>query len=95
MSTNVIITFKSKPEKLVAFMEILKGVKNDLPNVEGCTAVRIFNDINEPCTFTLVETWQSESAHKKHIEAFVASGGWGHVASHLACDPVSGYYKAV
>lgn len=92
MTTNVIITFKSTPEKLAAFTNILKQVKNDLPNVEGCKAVRIFNDVNEPCIFTLVETWVSEIEHKKHIESVVSSGGWAHIASHLACDPTSSYY---
>ena len=70
MSTNVIITFKSKPEKLMAFVKMLNQVKNDLPNVEGCKAVRIFNDVNEPCTFTLVETWASEGEHKKISKAW-------------------------
>ena len=93
MSTNVIITFKSKPEKLAAFVKILNQVKNDLPKVAGCKAVRIFNDVNEPCTFTLVETWASETEHKKHIEGVVSSGGWSHIATHLAYDPTSSYYK--
>ena len=67
--------------------------KNDLPKVAGCKVFRIFNDVNDPCTFTLVETWASETDHKKNIESMVASGFWGHLATHLACDPTSGYYK--
>ncbi|MEJ2446142.1 MAG: antibiotic biosynthesis monooxygenase [Exilibacterium sp.] len=56
MSTNVIITFNAKPEKLAAFTEILAGVKEDLPKVVGCLSVRIYNDTQDPCLFTLVET---------------------------------------
>ena len=94
MDTNVIITFKSKPEKLAAFINLLNQAKNDLPNkVVGCKAFRIFNDVNEPCTFTLVETWASETDHKKNIESMVSSGFWSHIATHLACDPTSSYYK--
>lgn len=95
MSTNVIITFTSKPDKLAAFTEILIDVKRDLPKVGGCLDVRIFSDTQNPCVFTLVETWESEAAHKKHIEGVVSSGGWNHIASHLACDPSSSYYKAL
>ncbi|WP_395831579.1 putative quinol monooxygenase [Elstera sp.] len=95
MSINVIITFKSKPEKLVAFTEILDGVKTDLPKVDGCISVNIYNADLDPCVFTLVETWRSESDHKKHIEGVVSSGGWSHIASHLACDPSSGYFKSL
>lgn len=93
MSTNVIITFKSKPEKLAAFTKILSEVKTDLPKVDGCIAISIFHDTRDPCVFTLVETWQSEAVHKKHIEGVVSSGGWSHIAAHLACDPSSSYFQ--
>lgn len=94
MSIYVIFTCKSKPEKLVALTTILNQAKRDFPNnVEGCEAFRIFNDANDPCTFTLVETWASEGAHKKNIESMVSSGVWSHIASHLACDPTSSYFK--
>lgn len=94
MSTYVIFTCKSQPDKLVALTKILNQAKIDFPNnVKGCEAFRIFNDVNDPCTFTLVETWASEIDHKKNIESMVASGVWGHIASHLACDPVSSYFK--
>lgn len=36
MSTNVIVTFQSKPEKLAEFVTLLKQAKNDLPKVAGC-----------------------------------------------------------
>jgi quinol monooxygenase YgiN len=95
VSTNVIVMFRSLPEKLAAFSAIMAGVKNDLPRVEGCIAVHVFNDNNDPCAFTLVETWESEAAHKRHIDGVVSSGGWSHIASHLASDPVSSYYTAL
>ena len=95
LSTNVIITFKAKPEKLTAFREILGGVKTDLPKVDGCIAVSVFNDTQDACVFTLVETWQSQAAHQKHIEGVVSSGGWSHIASHLSCDPSSSYFTTL
>jgi quinol monooxygenase YgiN len=94
MSIYVIFTCKSKPDKLVALTEILNQAKLDFPNnVKGCEAFRIFNDVNDPYTFTLVETWASETDHKNNIGSMVASGVWGHIASHLACDPASSYFK--
>ncbi len=93
MSTNVIITFKSKPEKLADFTNLLNQAKIDLPKVTGCEVFRVFNDVNDPCTFTLVETWASETDHKKNFENMLASGFWSHLATHLACDPTSVYYK--
>jgi quinol monooxygenase YgiN len=93
MSIFVIFTCKSQPEKLVEFTKILKQAKIDIPNVEGCESFRIFNDANDPFTFTLVEAWASEGAHKKNIEGMVSSGMWSHIASHLSCDPTSSYNK--
>jgi quinol monooxygenase YgiN len=93
MSINVIFTCKSQPDKRVALTKILNQAKIDFPdNVQGCEAFRVFSDVNDPCTFTLVETWASETDHKKNIESMVASGVWGHIASHLACDPASSYF---
>jgi len=84
MSTNVIVTFKSKPEKLAEFTNLLYQAKIDLPKVTGCEVFQVFNDVNDPCTFTLVETWTSEANHKRNIENMVASGFWSHLATHLA-----------
>ena len=95
MATNVIITFKAKPEKLVEFKEILKSVKSDLPTISGCEGVQIFSDIKNPNTFTLVESWSSEEAHKEHIRGVVESGVWEAIASHLECDPESSYYVEI
>jgi quinol monooxygenase YgiN len=79
MSIYVIFTCKSQPDKLDALTKILNQAKIDFPNnVKGCEAFRVFNDVNDPCAFTLVETWASETDHKKNIETMVASGVWGH-----------------
>jgi quinol monooxygenase YgiN len=45
--------------------------------------------------FTLVETWESEGAHRAHIERVVQSGGWEHIRAHLVSDPLSSYLREV
>jgi quinol monooxygenase YgiN len=93
MHVNVIITFTTKPEKQAAFKEMLNQVRRDLPTVEGCKGVEVFNGIHDPCVFTLVETWTSEAAHKQHLEKIVNAGLWSQVEAHLACDAQSTYYR--
>jgi quinol monooxygenase YgiN len=93
MSVRLIITFTARPEKQAEFAALLQQVKQSLPTVPGCHGVDVFNGLNEPSTFTLVERWESEASHQRHIEEVVRSGGWAHVASHLAGDPVSGYFR--
>ena len=93
MPVSVIISFQVKPEMLNAFMEIMGSVKRDLPTVNGCKSVAIYRNSAEEHAFTLVEQWESEALHKKHIAGVVNSGGWEHIASHLQCEPVSAYFS--
>jgi quinol monooxygenase YgiN len=60
--------------------------------VEGCNGVQIFSDKECNNIFTLVENWDTEDAHKKHISRVVESGGWETIASHLTKDPESSYF---
>jgi len=92
-SMNVIITFEVKEEKLSSFMEIMNDVKKNLPEVEGCNNVTVYNDTENSHIFTLVESWNSKDSHKKHIDAVVASGAWDSISQHLQGDPVSSYFK--
>lgn len=95
MNVKLIITFKIKKEKLVSFMEIIKDVKENLPQVEGCKGVKVFQVHDNKHMVTLVETWESIEAHKKHIEYVVSSGTWEKIASHLEEDPSSKYYHEI
>jgi quinol monooxygenase YgiN len=95
MSIKVIITFKAKPDKLDDFKLILNSVKTELPTVSGCHAVQIYSDTKEAGVFTLVEHWESEEAHKKHIKNVVDSGVWESLSLHLSCDPQSSYYTEI
>ena len=93
MSVQLIITFNVAAGKLPAFVEIMRQVQSSLPQVAGCNAVRIFHGTNDEHVFVLVETWESEQAHRAHIENVVRSGAWDHLRAHLTRDPVSGYYS--
>lgn len=91
-STQIIITFETKPESAAPFAALLEQVKRDLPTVSGCRSVRVFSATAHPCIFTLLEDWDSESQHQRHIDTVVSSGAWATLAAHLAKDPVSHYY---
>lgn len=91
-TTQVIITFETKPESLASFSALLQTVKTDLPQVSGCQGVQVWAGQDDPCMFTLLETWDSAAAHQAHIQGVVASGAWDAIAAHLAKDPVSHYY---
>jgi len=90
---NVIITFDVKESKLDSFRDIMSDVKSNLPQVAGCNWVTVYNDVENPAVFTLVESWDSQQAHQSHIESVVQSGDWEFIAGHLKTDPVSSYFQ--
>jgi quinol monooxygenase YgiN len=92
---HLIVTFEASAEKLPAFRQILQQVKAELPQVPGCKAVRIFKSTTNERVFTLVETWESESAHRAHIERVIQTGAWEHIRAHLVTDPLSSYLREV
>jgi quinol monooxygenase YgiN len=89
--TKVIITFEAKPDSATSLGAMLRQAKQDLPQVEGCNGARLLAAEDNPCVFTLVEEWESKSAHQAHIDRVVASGAWTQIASHLASEPISHY----
>ena len=89
---TTVITFRAKPEKLTAFSDVMHSVKATLPTVPGCEAVRILHGTDDPCLFTLVETWISEDRHREHIAGLVADGSWAAVSAFLEGEPESRYY---
>jgi quinol monooxygenase YgiN len=92
MGVNLVISFSVKPEKLNAFREVMQGVKTGLPTVEGCRGVRIFNSLDNPLVFTLVESWDSKELHAQHIKKVVDSGQWRQIVEHLNAEPTSSYF---
>lgn len=54
-------------------------------------SVSVYHADNEP-SYTLVETWASQSAHERHVKNLVASGEWDSITAHLSEPPKSGYY---
>jgi quinol monooxygenase YgiN len=92
MSIHVIVSFHALSQKLPAFEQLLGAVERDLPQVECCESARVFCDTTDRTRFVLIETWSSRSQHEAHLQRVLASGGWDHLRSHLACDPTSSYY---
>ncbi|WP_371136208.1 putative quinol monooxygenase [Devosia sp.] len=66
-----------------------------IPNTPGCMAVSVMQDVQGPCHFTLVETWESQERHSAHFDSLMANGTWAGMASHLATPPSSAYFRAL
>jgi quinol monooxygenase YgiN len=93
MPVNFIIHFKAQAAKQAAFQAVIETVKTGLPKVPGCLAVSVMQSVEDPCRFTLVETWEDRSRHQAHIETLTADGTWTSIESHLEDQPVSDYFR--
>ena len=95
MNVIYIIRFDVKKEKSIEFSSIMMSVKSDLPKTDGCVAVNIYQSLQNPLQYTLVEQWQSKQHHAQHLKNLVDSGVWAHVASLLFQDPPGDYYSVL
>jgi len=95
METKLIITFKIKKEKLQSFLNIVKDVKINLPQIDGCKGVEVFQAIDDKYKITFIETWENVKKHEKHIKHVVDSGAWESISSHLVDAPQSQYYQGI
>ncbi|WP_309663834.1 antibiotic biosynthesis monooxygenase family protein [Tabrizicola sp.] len=92
MTMTLTIAFKIKPDRLADFAALLTQVQNELPGTKGCRDLRVLQNADVADEILLIERWSSREAHRAHIDEVIASGGWEHVAIHLAADPVSTYF---
>ena len=96
MSTILVINFHVRDEHYDTLVGILEGAKRDLPgNGEGCSAVRVLQDVHDKNRFKLMETWDSVETHQVHFEAINASGDWPNIVKMMQVEPQREYYREV
>lgn len=93
MNIVVIVSFESKEDKISDFTEILESIKIELPKVNGCIGVNIFQSSSMANKFTLVETWENKELHQANLDILSKNGTWDTIASHLSKDPSSDYFN--
>lgn len=92
MNAVVIVSFEAKEDKINDFEKILEGVKIELPKINGCIGVNVFQSSSMANKFTLVETWESKELHQANLDNLSKNGTWDTIASNLSKDPLSDYF---
>ncbi|OUR96795.1 hypothetical protein A9Q84_10670 [Halobacteriovorax marinus] len=90
MHHYVIVNFTVKQNKISSFVEKMNELKAQLPKVNGCEEVSIYQDKSNTVSFTIVEKWKSPKEHQEHIENITNDGSLEAISSLLA-KPMSGY----
>lgn len=91
-ATQFLITFVVKPSRTSDFKAMLATLKTGLPKIDGCQAVRIFQQEDAAQnTYTLLETWDNSALHQAHVARLQAAGDWA-VIEEMLSEPANGVY---
>ncbi len=90
-SAHLIIRFNVKSDRLGDFLPIMEGVSSDMASENGFVAARVYRDVDDPLSFTLIEEWASRDDHQEHFKAINGSGDWDNILGMLTRDPDMSY----
>lgn len=61
-----IVKMTFDPQKVSSFLEVFDASKEMIRNFEGCSHLKLLNDINSPNIFFTYSHWESEA----HLDAY-------------------------
>lgn len=93
MDTIFIVEFDTKQECLADFEAVMRQVKHELPNAEGCKGVEIMQKQSDTTRLVVVEKWTDEAAHQHHVSNMKRTGVWGDLLKLLSSEPKGAYYQ--
>jgi quinol monooxygenase YgiN len=82
MSSNVILTFQAKPDRVNLLLEFLTDLQDDIIEAGALTA-SLMQDQSDPASVLEVDVWQSAEEHKSFIKAATAAGAFKPLESLL------------
>ena len=92
--TTVIVHFHAKPGKADALRQFILPAIPRLTELRGCRGGSLFNDLDDPLLFVLVEHWDSKEAHLAFIDQIESDGTMADMEPLLARPPARRYLGA-
>lgn len=89
--TTVIVHFHAKPGKADALRQFILPAIPHLSELHGCRGGSVFNDLDDPELFVLVEHWDSREAHRAYVEKIESDGTMDDMMPLLAGPPERRY----
>lgn len=90
-SSHLIIRFNVKADRLNDFLPIMEGVSTDMASETGFIAARVYRNVDDPLSFTLIEEWATREDHQRHFDDINASGAWQGILDMLTTNPDMSY----
>ena len=93
-TTTVIVKFYAKEGKTEELRHFITPAIPSLSELDGCLGGSLYNDIDEPGVFVLVEHWESVEKHKAYVEQIEEDGTMDEMNPLLAKPPERRYLSA-
>ena len=66
---RVSIHFIARPEKKAEFEQVVQSLKDKIAEENGCLGCRVYQNVDFPNEFMVVEQWEDESHAKDHLKS--------------------------
>lgn len=90
---TVIVHFRASEGNRAALRAVLGPAVPRLADLPGCTGGSLYNDIDDPELFVLVEHWESEAAHTAYLHRIEEEGTMDALRPLLVGDPKRRYLR--
>lgn len=66
---KVSIHFIARPEKKTEFEQVIQALKAKIAEEDGCLGCSVYQNVDFPTEFMVVEQWEDESRAKAHLKS--------------------------
>ncbi len=87
METQVIISFKLKPDQVDEFTTHIRTIIPDTRSFEGCIDVGFYFNSDDETDLVVFETWESRAQYEKYFAWRTETGALDAIASYLEDEP--------
>lgn len=91
MSVARIGITQAKPETVKELREFLISIIPLIKSSQGCESVQLYQSLDDPATFTMIEVWDSPDSHQASVKNIPPEKLAG-IRPLLGAAPSGGYY---
>ena len=92
MSIYRIGSFQARPELLQEMQDFLYSIMPLIKSSDGCEAVQLFQNQEDPTKFTMIEVWDSVESHRESVKN-IPPEKLAEIGPLLATAPSGHYYN--
>ena len=87
-------SFQARAESLQEMQDFLMTIMRLIKSSQGCEAVQLFQNQNDPTQFTMIEVWDSVESHLASVKN-IPPEKLSEIRPMLASTPSGNYYQSL